>query len=400
MPRFDFIAYNQSGVRQSGARMSDSAEELKKNLEDSGLHVVSVKETASDDSLNHLFQSSKLTLADIEFFTSEIALLLNSGLRIERGLKILQQNVEKQKLRDLISSILSDLKQGKALSESLSEFAVFDNLYISLVKIAEETGELKATFNRLAEELKFRTALRGKIQQALVYPGVILTVCILAIVFIFNFVVPNLNSLFDESQELPLYTEVLLGLSEFFINYQLHMLSAVLVAAVVLWQYRDSPSLKQWLSKINERTPVLKKANLLVERIRFSSATATMLASGVSIDKALTLALGTVKSKSLANELRLAIDAVKKGETLSLRLGETRLFPPYFASLLSIGEESGELEKVFTEISERSRTQFYDWVTKFTNLLEPLLILMMGAIVGSVVVIMMLSISSVTDMEL
>ncbi|MGM0906967.1 MAG: type II secretion system F family protein [Pseudomonadota bacterium] len=400
MARFDYTAYNQSGVRQSASLSGASEDEVRAQLEDQGLIVVSIDPASEQTDVLSLLSSNRLNAKDIEFFTSEIALLLQSGLRVERGLRILLNNVERKPLRELIETVLNDLKKGTALSESLSQFSAFDNLYISLIKIAEETGEMTSTFQRLSDELKYQLQLSGKIKQALVYPAVILTVCILAILFIFNFVVPNLTSLFSDEQNLPLYTELLLSTSAFMQSYQWFLIGGVAVLTFGLYQNRDKPSVQSFLLWIKENAPLLKSSNLLVERIRFNSALATMLSSGVAIDKALRLAMETIKTQSLRYEVRTAIEQITKGGGLAQSLGETRLYPPYFASLLSIGEESGQLEKVFTEIAERSRQNFYDWVTRFTSLLEPLLILAMGAIVGSVVVIMMLSISAVTDMEL
>lgn len=400
MARFDYTAYNQSGVRQSASLSGASEDEVRAQLEEQGLIVVSIDPASEQTDVLSLLSSNRLSAKDIEFFTSEIALLLQSGLRVERGLRILLNNVERKPLRELIETVLNDLKKGTALSESLSQFSAFDNLYISLIKIAEETGEMTSTFQRLSDELKYQLQLSGKIKQALVYPAVILTVCILAILFIFNFVVPNLTSLFSDEQNLPLYTELLLSTSAFMQSYQWFLIGGVALITFGLYQNRDKPSVQSFLLWIKENAPLLKSSNLLVERIRFNSALATMLSSGVAIDKALRLAMDTIKTQSLRYEIRTAIEQVTKGGGLAQSLGETRLYPPYFASLLSIGEESGQLEKVFTEIAERSRQNFYDWVTRFTSLLEPLLILAMGAIVGSVVVIMMLSISAVTDMEL
>lgn len=399
MARFKYIAYNSSGVRQESVVHADSMEQAKKQLEGDDLLLVDIEAEDAGGIRFSLPGGDKLNHKDVEFFTAEMALLLRSGMKVDKGLSILRHNVEKAALREFIDAVLRDIKQGVPLSESLSEFKAFDDLYVGLIRIAEETGELASTFERLAAELKYQLELSNKVKQALVYPGVILTVCILALVFIFNFVVPNLTSLFADADNLPMYTVALLNLSDFMQKYQIFLGLALVGGGYALWSGREQPWALQLFSFARERLPVVSSANLLVERIRFNAALATMLSAGVAIDRALKLAMGTLRTESLRHEVEVAMEAIRRGEGLSRSLSETRIYPPYFAALLSIGEESGELERVFTEIADRSRSEFYGWVTRFTNLLEPILILVMGAIVGSVVVIMMLSITAVTDME-
>ena len=150
-------------------------------------------------------------------------------------------------------------------------------------------------------------------------------------------------------------------------------------------------------SRNEASAPGLRDATAVVERIRFASGLGMMLEAGLPVDRALTLATGNIRHGTLRREVALAVDKVKRGEQISAVLRQTRLFPDYYASLLEVGEESGELARVFTEIARRSRDAFAAWTQRVTTLLEPLLILIMGLIVGGVVVIMMLSITSVAD---
>ncbi|RUO62597.1 type II secretion system F family protein [Pseudidiomarina insulisalsae] len=399
MAWFSYVAYNTSGVEQKGRIDAVDLESAKARLEKQQLLVADIKEASG--SLNaSLFGERGLNVSDVEFFTAELSLLLTSGLRVDKGLEILLHNVEKPALRDLLQDVLQQLKQGHKLSESLAKFPVFSSLYIGLVEIAEETGELAATFQRLAAELHYQMELRDKIKQALVYPAVILTVCIAAIVFIFNFVVPNLTSLFQDAENLPGYTVALLAVSDFFTTYQWWLLLGLIVGGFALWRYREHSAVQRLGNWCRERLPVVKGANILVERIRFNAALNVMLNSGVAIDRSMKLAARTLRTESLQAEVTRAAERVNRGDSLAECLSESRLYPPYFAALLAIGEESGELARVFGEIADRSRRTFYSWVTRFTSLLEPALILFMGAVVGSIVVVMMLSISAVTDMPI
>ena len=394
--KFRYVAYNNAGVRQQGTIEASSEQDALLKLQAQQLSPVTVNEIQS--ATKALFEAKHLTLNDVEFFTSELALLLRSGLNIDRGLQLLAQNAQSEVFRQFAKAVYERLKRGEMLSDILKDYDVFSTLYIGLVKIAEETGELSAVFEKLSQEIKYQLELRAKVMQALTYPAVILFVCIGALLFIFNFVVPNMSSLFSEQPDLPGYTRALLGLSNFMIHYQWYLIIAVTLGLYSLWHQRQHPKVQELIVFCKVRVPLVNSAAMLLEQVRFNSALATMLSTGVSIDKALQLAINTLTVPTLQTEVRQALTGIKKGQGLADSLRQTRLYPPYFASLLAIGEESGELDRAFQEISDRSRTAFYQWVTRFTTLLEPLLILFMGAIVGSVVVIMMLSITAVTDM--
>ncbi|HSQ69304.1 MAG TPA: type II secretion system F family protein, partial [Steroidobacteraceae bacterium] len=255
-------------------------------------------------------------------------------------------------------------------------------------------------FRRLSEDLRFHRDVRQKVLQAASYPMVVLGVCIVALLFIFNFVVPNLTTLFTDATELPWYTTALLGASEFMQKYQWLLGAGLVALTVALWQSRSRAGTIEARERLALGMPLVRDAALTVERIRFASGLGMMLESGVPVDRALQLATGSIRHGQLRRETSIAVEKVRRGEQLSATLRQTRLFPDFYASLLEVGEESGELGKVFTEIARRSRDDFSAWTQRLTTLLEPLLILLMGLIVGGVVVVMMLSITSVADIGL
>lgn len=342
----------------------------------------------------------KIGLADLEFLTAELSLLLDSGVRVDRAIAILQRAGKGGAMGRMLSSLAEDLKQGKQLSEAMAAHpTVFDALYVNLVGLGEAGGRLPEVFRGLAEDLRFQRELRQKIISAAVYPAVVASVCILAVVFIFNFVVPNLNTLFADDADLPWYTSVLMSSSEFLQRWQWVVLAGLLIGGYLLWGLRARPSVVDFKERMLAELPGLRDATATVERIRFCSGLGLMLEAGLPVDRALTLASGNIRHGLFRREVVAAVDKVKRGEQLSSSLRETRIFPDYFASLLEVGEEGGELARVFNEISRRSRDDFSAWALRLTTLLEPLLILLMGLIVGSVVVIMMLSITSVADID-
>ena len=403
MGRFRFEGFDGSGARVSGFVESDALDLARDDLRSRGVLVSALeREGGGRDWRESLgLRSERVRLEDLEFLTSELSLLLDSGVRIDRAIGILERSAKGGAVGKLLGGLSGQLKQGRQLSEAVADQqGVFDPLFVNLVAVGEESGRLPDVFRRLSEDLRFRRDVRQKVLQAASYPMVVLGVCIVALLFIFNFVVPNLTTLFTDASELPWYTTALLGASEFMQRYQWLLGAGLAAAAVILWQARSRPGSIEARERLALGTPLVRDAALTVERIRFASGLGMMLESGVPVDRALQLATGSIRHGQLRRETSIAVEKVRRGEQLSATLRQTRLFPDFYASLLEVGEESGELGKVFTEIARRSRDDFSSWTQRLTTLLEPLLILLMGLIVGGVVVVMMLSITSVADIGL
>jgi general secretion pathway protein F len=361
-----------------------------------------VAESAGRDWRESLgLQSDEVRLDDLEFLTAELSLLLDSGVRIDRAIGILQRTGRSGAVGRLLGELATELKQGRQLSEAAAGRPdAFDPLYVNLIALGEASGRLPEVFRRLAEDLRFQREIRQKVLQAASYPLVVLAVCAIALLFIFNYVVPNLSTLFADASELPWYTSALLGASGFMQRWQWVLAVALAAGAALLWQSRKHPAVREFAERVAIGSPFLRDATTTVERIRFTSGLGMMLDAGLPVDRALQLATGSIRHGQLRREIAIAVEKVRRGEQLSGVLRQTRLFPDYYASLLEVGEESGELGKVFTEVARRSRDAFAQWTQRATTLLEPLLILLMGLIVGGVVVIMMLSITSVADIGL
>lgn len=403
MPLFRYDGFDGAGGRVNGTLDAVSVEAALGELRARGVlpSSLALAENSADWRSALGIASTKVGLADLEFLTAELSLLLDSGVRIDRAIGILQRAGKSAAMSSLLNALANDLKSGRQLSEATANHPeVFDKLYVNLVALGEAGGRLPDVFRRLAEDLRFQRELRQKVLSAATYPFVVAGVCVIALLFIFNFVVPNLESLFADATELPWYTAALLGASSFMRQWQWLVFGLCVAAGFLVWRYRASPAVIDFFDQLLIDTPGLRDALAMVERIRFSSGLGLMLEADLPVDRALTLATGNIRHGLLRREMTSAVERVKRGEQLSKALRQTRLFPDYFASLLEVGEEGGELAKVFVEIARRSRDAFSAWALRLTTLLEPLLILIMGLIVGGVVVIMMLSITSVTEVGL
>ena len=398
MKSFSYKAYDNLGAKADGGIEAADLDLAKAALSEQGLLVVSVTEDTSFTQELGFLSRRRVSAQELEFLTSELALLLNSGVTIDRGLAVIKRNSTSAPQARLVASLHDAVRRGESLSEAMAaESEVFNPLYVNLVKLGESSGTLPKIFSRLAEDIKFQSELRSKIMQALTYPAVIFFVCILCIVFIFNYIVPQMSGLFEGLPEIPTYTAFLLGASAWMINYQWFLLLGIVTAVGMLVTALKTAEGARRIDEALLMVPGIKNVFILVERIRFNTAIAMMLESGILIDRCLDMAVGSVKNQTIQQELKVAKERVKKGDTLSKALRASPLYPDFSLSLIEVGEESGQLEPVFAEISRRSRREFESWVDRMTSLLEPLLILVMGGIVGGVVVTMLLSIVSVND---
>ncbi len=397
MPYFSYSGFDNAGARVEGSIEADTLAHATEKLRQQGYLIKQCQPESTSDGGFVLFDKG-IGLQDVEFLTSELSVLLDAGLKIDKGLELLRETNKKPALGKVLDQLCKSLRSGKQLSQALTQFPdVFDPLYINLVSIGEATGRLAEIFRSLAEDLAYRRDLQQKVLQALTYPAVIMLVCLGSILFIFNYVVPNMSSLFAGQDDLPAYTQMLLSTSDWLREYQWWLALGLVLFAVFLSRIWHQPAVKSVWQKSQMSLPLVKNAVILIERIRFNSGLAMMLQAGVAIDQALQLSCGSIKNVHISQEIIIAIEKIKRGEGLTTTLRRSSLYPDFFASLLAVGEESGELGRIFNEIAARSRREFDQWVTRFTSLLEPLLILVMGGIVGSVVVIMMLSITNVTD---
>ncbi len=398
MAKFIYKAYDPHGGKIDGQIEASSLEIAKGLLNRQKMMVATIKEAQSSEAPFSISSTRKVSSRGLEFFTSELSLLLNSGVTIDRALTVLGRSTSSASQARLIANLHSAIRQGETLSQAMSsEHAVFSALYINLVNLGESSGTLPQIFERLSDDIKFQSELKRKVVTALTYPSIVFIVCLLCIVFIFNYIVPQMSTLFVGLPEVPTYTSFLLNASEWVMKYQWFALFVVIALVVAFSVMIKTPTGSRIVDDMVLKLPGLSNVLLLAEQIRFNTAISMMLASGVMIDRCLEMGLGTIKNDAIRQNLEMVKDRVKKGESLANALVSSPMFPDFSISLIEVGEESGQLEPVFSELSSRARNEFEDFINRFTSLLEPILILIMGGIVGGVVVTMLVSIVSIND---
>lgn len=399
MAYFSYVAYDIHGAKITSEVESVNIELAKAELVEAGLTLVEIKPIVTSSTKGSL--DKKLSITEIEFFTSQLSLLLNNGLRLDRALQLLRKTSTSDNLKVICAHLVSRVREGDSLSLSLQDVKSFDKIFTSLIAVGEMAGNLPQVLESLSESLKFRKQLAQKIKQAIAYPMMIMIVCFLAIIFIFNFVVPRMSALFEGADNLPWYTEMLLDLTAFFNQYQLFLFAGIIFtfsSLRIAWQTNPAFATKAEALIVN--LPLLKNAVGLVERIRYSEAMSMTLGNAVPLEQAMGLSKDVLKVKSFTIEAESAREGVKTGNSMAESMAKCSFFSDTFIGLIEVGEASGNLARIFDEIAARSREQFDGWVARFTALLEPVLILFMAGIVGSVVIIMLMSIINVQNISI
>ncbi|WP_100642248.1 type II secretion system F family protein [Alteromonas facilis] len=397
MKVYKYKGYDDSGGRSTGVVKAKGRIEAAEIVRARGLLCTEIKEEQKTK-LPFFSDQRKVTLDELEFFTSELSLLLKSGVRIDKSIEILEENIESEALGSLFYHISQQLHSGSTLAEALRlQPETFSPLYVNLVEVGESTGDLASVFERLATDLKFQQSLKQKIITSLTYPFVIFCICVLSVFFIFNFIIPRMSTMFDSIETLPWYTEALLGVSEWINQYQVFLLFVLIGLGVVIKYALRVDRWRYAVQSLMLSLPVASSAVTLLERIRFNNALSLTLSAGLSVDRALSQALNSVSNVSIRKQIAIAIDKVKAGNSLAKSFNGVSIYSSFHISLIEVGESSGNLSLVFSEITTRSRNEFERWTQRITAFIEPVMIVVMGVLVGGIVITMLLSMVSVNE---
>lgn len=398
---YTYEAYHGNGVRVQGALEAQSFAMAREKLKAEGLVTISISEERTSSRVGMYLRRRKLCLSDLEFFCSQMSMLLKNGVRVDKALDLLRHGaVKDRRLKEMLQSLHDTVRRGIPLSEALAEELVeFDPIYMRVVAIGEKTGNLAEAFGDLERTLKFRKEIASRVKSSLAYPLIIFAFSILALTFIFDFIIPKFGILFDSGQALPFYTRMLLDFSEFFQSFQYVLFGAVPVLWIFLARASKIQALKKMTDYLLYKLPGVNSVVLSLENLRFASALRVLLKNNILIDEALGHATMAVSNSYFRKRIASLPSEIKKGRQLSDLLAMSRFIPMSYISLVEIGQHAGNLDEIFGEIEERFRFRFEEVMVRSTAFLEPLMIVVMGLIVGSIVVTLMMSILALQDIK-
>ncbi len=342
------------------------------------------------------------TQHDVLNFTQQFHSLLEAGLEVDRSLAILSELAESRRMREIIRAILSDVQGGRSLADSLAKHPkIFSRLYVHMVKAGEAGGVVELVLGRLAAFMESAKAIRDEILSALLYPSLVMTVGAGAVVVLLNFVIPRFATMFAESGDLlPPSTRLLLAISAFTTDYWWVLLGVSGLAVVGVHGYIQTETGRGMWDRVKLRLPVFGRLIREREVARFARMLGTLLQSGVPVLIALGIVTETVTNVVLAQALPRVRDGVKRGEGIAGPLKACGVFPPLAVHMATVGEEVGRLEEMLLRVADVYDTHVKTSIKRLLSLVEPVMILSLGVIVGFIVVSMLLAIFSMSDLPL
>jgi general secretion pathway protein F len=399
MINFYFQAVASDGQLRSGTIHAETERWVAQELRRQGLTPVYVGTERKKSFELKLPSFSGAKRRDVLFFTQELSTLLNAGVPLDRALSITSELTERPAFRLLVQDVLRVLKGGKSLADSLATHPeYFSDLYVNMARAGEASGSLAVVFERLSEFERTRDDLRGYILSAMAYPCLLTIVGIGSILVLMNFVVPRFASVFEQSRiEMPLPTKILLMGSNFLQAYGWIGITALLAFAIGMYTYVRTSAGRLWWDTLRLKVPLLGDALRKAETARFARAMGTLVSNSVPLVQSIAIAGATLNNRRISGSLASVSMGVKRGEGIAGPLKRAGQFPPLAAHLLSVGEETGRLDQMFVRMADIYDADTRSSIRRFTSLFEPLVILVMGLVVGTLILSMLLAIVSMND---
>lgn len=397
MPVYQYKGVDSRGKKLSGTVDGDGLKAVKAKLKKEGVVVLEISESSSAKAARRgefTFGRARVRTRDLANATRQLATLLASGLTLMDALVVLVEQEESAALKQALSSARDAVREGSSLADALRKNPkAFSTLYVNMVSAGEASGTLEITLSRLADFLEERVQFQGRIAAALAYPALMTVVGVGVLFFLFSFVLPRVVGMFDDmKQQLPFITLFLLWIVRFISAFWWLILIAVGAAAFFLKRYLATPAGREKADIKVLKLPVIGGLIRMIAVSRFTRTLGTLLQGGVPALTALDIVKSVVGNTVLADAIQRARENVREGESLADPLRRSGLFPPVVIQMVAVGEKSGELEKMLLRISDSMDRTVDTRITALMSLLEPVIILIMGAIVGVIVIAIMLPI--------
>jgi len=403
MPTFVYKGKTILGKVKKGKVTADNIDVAKNLIRAKGVVVIESIKEESSSGLNmeiNLSFLDKVKLKDIVIFTRQLYSMINAGIPLVSALRALEQQVTNKKLREVIRDIAKRVEEGGRFSDALAKHRdVFSDLYISMIRAAEEAGTLDSTLKRLAEYLEKIEHLRAKVKSAMFYPTFVLIIAGIIVSGILIFVIPTFQTIYaDLGGQLPALTQMVIKLSNFLRDYIGWMIGTIVVFVFAFKRLLKIPRFKYYFDMVMLKVPIFGELILKSSIANFARTLSSMISSGINILKALEIAAETSNNKIIQEEILKVKNQVERGISLAVALSKSKIFPPMLINMVAIGEDAGNLDEMLAKVAEFYEEEVDTMVDGLTSLIEPMMMVLIGGVIGFIIIAMYLPIFKMGDL--
>jgi type IV pilus assembly protein PilC len=397
MAVYEYTARKTSGEVLSGAIEADSQRVAVQKLQQMGVYITTLRAKAGADSVD-LLAPLRIGIKDLAVFSRQFATMINAGLPLLRTLTILVEQTPHRTLGRILGEVRADVERGSTLSDALSKHpATFSTLYVNMVRAGETGGVLAEVLLRLAGFLEKELALRQKVKAATTYPALLGCAALGSLLFMTMVIIPQFASFFEDlegSSALPTPTRIAIGVSNMIQSFWWVGIILALLLAVGVRRYVRSPAGRAWYDGLKLRVPVLGPLNKKIVVSRLARTLGTLVGCGIPIMRALEVAGAAIDNVVVARALETVRASVREGESIAVQLAATRMFPSMVVQMVTVGEETGALDGMLAKVADFYENEVETTINSLTSILEPVLIVGMGVVIGGMLVSLYLPIFS------
>lgn len=406
MPQFTYIATDKQNKSLNGSIEASDRAAVISTLTKDGLKPVSVHENkkgkASSFSFGDFLGKDRVKSDHLVMFTRQLSAMVSAGVPLLRALNSLQQHSESIALKKILAGIISDVQSGAPLGDALAKFPnTFSDVYVNMVRAGEAAGILDEILKRLAMQQEKAATIRKKVKSAMTYPMVLIVITIIAFFGLMLFVIPQIGKILKDlggpEAELPAITQIMLGISGFMTSYWYILLPVIIGGIVLLLRYIKTPKGKSQFHHLVLKIPGIKTIIMKVAVARFARTFSALMGAGVAVLEALDVTSRAVGNIVYEKELKDAADKVKNGATLSSVIEKSTLFPAIVPQMLAVGEETGQTDTVLVKVADFYEEEVDVAIESLSSIIEPVMIVIMGAMVGLIAASVMTPIASLAQ---
>lgn len=399
MSAFEYLALDADGHQKKGLTEADTARAARQQLREQGLTPLHVAEASQSERHNSdrwgwLGGVSRISATDLALVTRQIATLVRSGLPVEEALMTASQQNESQRLKRILLSVRAKVMEGHPFAAGLAEFPhVFPEIFRATVSAGENSGHLDAVLERLANYAENRQLVRQKVSLALVYPLILSVVALLIVIGLLIYVVPEIVTVFKNiGHRLPLLTRILIAVSHFVRADGIWLLAALVLVVIGIIRLFRRPVMKHRLHRFWLRLPLIGRITRGINTAQFTRTLSILTGAGVPVLEALHISGDVVTNLPMQSAVREAAERVREGSSISKALHQSHLFPPMTVHLIASGESSGQLDLLLERAATNQEKELESITGTLLSILEPVMILIMGGIVLTIVLAILLPI--------